>query len=80
MSEEGVVALSDENVVTVDRSFEYGTIARCCAICGGSVLLRSYTDPATICEGCRKFLLERALSHKSNWIPGSKGGEPNCRR
>lgn len=23
---------------------------------------------------------EAIENHKSNWIPGSRGGEPNCRR
>ena len=27
-----------------------------------------------------KELLELIENHKSHWIPGSKGGEPNCRR
>ena len=33
-----------------------------------------------ICDDCIKYLHERKMSHKSNWIAGSKGGEPNCRR
>lgn len=27
-----------------------------------------------------KLVCETLENHKSNWIPGSKGGEPNCRR
>lgn len=26
------------------------------------------------------WLVELCENHKSNWIPDSKGGEPNCRR
>lgn len=29
-----------------------------------------------MCPGLR----EAIENHKSNWIPNSKGGEPNCRR
>jgi hypothetical protein len=28
----------------------------------------------------RKEFLDLIQDHKSNWIPGSKGGEPNCRK
>lgn len=27
-----------------------------------------------------QWLVELCENHKSNWIPDSKGGEPNCRR
>lgn len=28
----------------------------------------------------RKEFLDLIQDHKSNWIPGSKGGEPNCHK
>lgn len=28
----------------------------------------------------RREFLDLIQDHKSNWIPGSKGGEPNCRK
>ena len=51
----------------------------------------SYKDNATVSVtdilGDRIWKLEMhpaireaIANHKSNWIPGSKGGEPNCRR
>ena len=55
-------------------------LSRNCIICAGMVRIFSPSDPTCICDDCRKYLNERNQSRKSNWIPNSKGGEPNCRR
>ena len=52
-------------------------LGRDCIICGETILLRSVHDLRSICPSCLAFLNEWKKSHKSNWIPNSKGGEPN---
>ena len=53
-----------------------------CLFCDNRKPLYSDTIVTTIfiCDDCRRHLQERNQSHKSSWIPNSKGGEPNCRR
>ena len=65
---------------TIELKQVHGEIGRYCIFCGETIILRSASDPTCVCVDCRKFLNERKKSHKSNWIPNSKGGEPNCRR
>lgn len=46
-----------------------------CQTCGTTMSLHRGRFP--ICDDCKKYLHERKLSHKSNWIADSKGGEQN---
>lgn len=41
-------------------------------------ILRSVDDMSSY--DFPKWLVELCENHKSNWVPDSKGGEPNCRR
>lgn len=52
-----------------------------CSICGSPEYLYSpYHHAKFICDDCVKSLKEMRQTHKSNWIPNSKGGEPNNRK
>lgn len=63
----------------IDDRTVYG-IGRC-SICGSPEnLYTPYQRSKFICDDCIKSLKEMRQTHKSNWIPDSKGGEPNCRR
>lgn len=56
------------------------TIGRRCIVCGKGFELRGIGDNRTICPDCFKAIKTLKDDSKSNWIPDSKGGEPNCRR
>lgn len=56
------------------------TIGRLCIVCKEGFNLRGPSDPRTICPDCCKAINEIKNNRKRNWIPDSKGGEPNHRR
>ena len=49
-------------------------------VCGTGFTLMGINDRRMICPDCCKAINEIKDNRKSNWIPDSKGGEPNCRR
>ena len=55
-------------------------IGRCCIVCGKVFELMGIGDPRTVCPDCCKTINEIKNNSKRNWIPDSKGGEPNYRR
>lgn len=56
------------------------SIGRLCIVCKEGFNLLGPGDPRTICPDCCKAIKNIKDNSKSNWIPDSKGGEPNCRR
>ena len=53
---------------------------RLCIVCKEGFNLLGLNDPRTICPDCCKAIKSIMANSKSNWIPDSKGGEPNHRR
>ena len=56
------------------------TIGRLCIVCKEGFVLLGPGDPRTICPDCCNAIKTLKDNSKRNWIPDSKGGEPNCRR
>lgn len=55
-------------------------IGRLCIVCGEGFDLIGIGDPRTVCPDCCKAIKTLKANSKRNWIPDSKGGEPNHRR
>lgn len=53
------------------------TIGRLCIVCKNGFNLLGPSDPRTICPDCCKAIKNLKDNSKKNWIPDSKGGEPN---
>lgn len=56
------------------------TIGRLCIVCKEVFKLHGPGDPRTVCPDCSKAIKTIKDNSKSNWIPDSKGGEPNNRK
>lgn len=56
------------------------SIGRLCIVCGEGFDLMGLGDTRAIFPDCCKAINEIKNNSKRNWIPDSKGGEPNCRR
>lgn len=53
-------------------------LGRVCIVCGEGFDLMGYVDNRTICPDCCAAIKSIKDNRKSNWIPNSRGGEPNC--
>lgn len=53
------------------------TIGRLCIVCKKGFNLLGPGDPRTICPDCCNAIKNLKDNSKRNWIPDSKGGEPN---
>jgi len=58
---------------------EFG-IGRMCIVCKKGFNLYNELDRRLICDDCCRAVVELNQNSKRNWVAGSKGGEPNCRR
>ena len=55
-------------------------IGRYCIVCGEGFDLIGIGDTRTICPDCCNAIKNLKDNIKRNWIPDSKGGEPNHRK
>lgn len=53
------------------------SIGKLCIVCKEGFNLMGIDDPRTICPDCCKAIKTIKENCKRNWIPNSKGGEPN---
>lgn len=80
MSETNINKPTMDRYVTIDDRTVYG-FQKCLFCSNGRALYSEHVVLGIfICDDCKKIISERKESHKSSWIPNSKGGEPNCRR
>lgn len=55
-------------------------LGRDCIVCGEGFDINGTGDNRTICPECCEAIKGIKENSKRNWVAGSKGGEPNCRK